>query len=235
MAISISETADRRDIKRWWLIIALGMSVLFWRVLLPTYTDITVRTVILVAVLDLILTATVVLLARKELKEASARKFRGRDFLKALLLYVIAMAITMLYARLIVIDGIPLYESMANAPAQWVATEYRRIFPLGIFLSTVVAAPVWEEIVFRMTGKKLFRNPVLFVAVTSCLFAFIHTVNFSLADNLDYFLFGVIMAVSYLIVKDIRIMMLVHLLWNGMAYVLRPLSEYLLSVYTGLA
>ncbi|MDR2569693.1 MAG: CPBP family intramembrane metalloprotease [Oscillospiraceae bacterium] len=210
------------DTARWVLTIILGMLVIFWRIILPTKTEITVFTVILVMILDLGLTAAVVFLNRKDLKEAWIKKFALKDILVTLLLFVIFVVANVLFGltSLVTISGVPLHETMTNNPdsAVWVMREFFKVFPMGIIISTVIAAPIWEEIVFRMVGKNLLKNPILFLIIASCcLYSFIHTVNFSILDNMTYLFFGLLFGVMYLVTKDIRKVTIVHALWNIVA------------------
>ncbi|MCL2051360.1 MAG: CPBP family glutamic-type intramembrane protease [Lachnospiraceae bacterium] len=199
---------------RWGLTLFLGMLVVLWRVVLPTNTDITVGIVILAVTLDLILTASVIYLNKKELKAAFAKRFTLKDVGKTALLIVADFIIITVLVIFVSIDGVSLADMMANAPAALVAVSFREVFMPGAFISMVIFAPLWEEIVFRFAGKKLLENGLLFVVATSCLFAFIHTANFSLADNLYYLAAGAIYATAYLLLKDIRILIAAHFIWN---------------------
>jgi len=210
------------DKVRWTLTIFLGMLVLFWRVLLPTNFEITTGMVILVAVLDLGLTGAIVYINRKELKELLIKKFTIKDFGNILLWYCIMM-ITTAIANVLGVSayvGITGIEAISPAPAEWVAQQFQMIFPLGIFISTVIAAPIWEEITFRMAGRNLIKNSILFVLITSLLFSFIHTVNFSIIDNLPYFIFGVAMCLIYLKTNDLRLLIGVHAMSNLVGFIL---------------
>ena len=202
---------------RWGLTLALGTLVVLWRVILPTNTDITVGTVILVASLDLILTASVIFLNQKELKEAFRKRFALKDIGKILLVIVADFVIITVLIMSVTIDGVPLPDLMTNAPAALVASEFQEVFMFGALISMVILAPIWEEIVFRLAGKAFLKNGFMFVALTSCIFAFIHTANFSLTDNLFYLASGAIYAIAYLLFKDIRIVMIAHFVWNLMS------------------
>jgi len=227
-----------RDQTRWALTLTLGMMVLFWRIVIPTNVEITTATVILTASLDLLLTIAVIFINKNELKEAFFKKFTWKDVLKTIGFFVVAYLTTNIFAQIMGIIRIDatFNEIMANnqnaawlaevtahikpSPADWVAGNYIAVFPLGAFISMAILAPVWEEIVFRMAGRNLFKNPVLYVVVTACLFAFIHTVNFSIFDNATYFFFGVLYAVGYLIFKDVRIFIITHFINNLIATLL---------------
>ena len=209
-------TANERGAKgglqgkaRYGLTLVLGMLVLFWRIVIPTQVDITAGIVILCVALDLILTASVVFLNRKELKEAFSKRFTGKVFLKIILAFVILYVASIIVVVILITLGIEPAD-----PARLVGSEFRRVFPLGAVISMVIVAPLLEETVFRMAGKNLIKNGVLYVLITSLLFAFIHTVNFSIVDNIDYFISGVVFSAVYLKTKDIRITMGAHFLFN---------------------
>ena len=210
MSDSVEGTKGRLSERaRYGLTLALGMLVLLWRIVLPTNVKITAGIVILVVVLDIILTAVVIFLNRKELKEAFTKKFRWKDFFKIILAFVVMFVLTIVISVVLITSGIELAD-----PARLVGVEFQSVFLPGAIVSMVIVAPLLEEIVFRMAGRGFIKNGILFVLITSLLFAFIHTVNFSIVDNLDYFISGVFFSVLYLITKDIRIPMGVHFLWN---------------------
>jgi membrane protease YdiL (CAAX protease family) len=220
-AVNDNSTINNRDKMRWGLTFALGMLVLFWRIVLPSNVEITTGIVILVAALDSILTGALISINRKELKEIFAKKNSkgklGKNILWCVLFYMGANIFTVV-TRLVysAVTGI---EVIAVAPAAWVADEFQLIFPLGIFISTVIAAPVWEEIAFRMAGKGLLKNPVLFVLASSLPFAFIHTVNFSIIDNSMYYIMGISFCLMYLKTKDLKLVMIVHAVINLIGFV----------------
>lgn len=234
-----TDVKNRFDDKtRWILTLILGMMVLFWRIVIPTNVEIKTATVIMTAGLDLLITVAVIVLNKNELKEALAKKFTWKDVLKTIGFFVVTYVTINIFAQVMMIIRIdaPYNDIIANSgnvawlgektahinpsPADWVAGKYITLFPLGAFISMVILAPIWEEIVFRMAGKNLLRNPLLYVVVTSCLFAFIHTVNFSIFDNSTYLFFGVLYAIGYLILKDVRILMICHFINNLIASLL---------------
>ncbi|MCL1883022.1 MAG: CPBP family intramembrane metalloprotease [Defluviitaleaceae bacterium] len=210
----------KKDIVRWAVSLFLGMLVLFWRVVLPTNIDITMSLIIIVVILDLILTASVIVLNKKELIAAFTKKFTLRDIGKIPLIIIVDLVIVALLISLVSFGGVPLVDLMGDAPASLIASEFLEVFAIGAFMSMVMFAPIWEEIVFRLAGKNLLKNGILFVVVTSCLFAFIHTANFSIIDNFFYLVSGAIYAVAYLIFKDIRILMATHFIWNLVSFFL---------------
>lgn len=223
--ISNNKKTDANSNKlKYVLTMAIGMLVLFWRVLLPQNTEISVGTVVLVMTLDLALMATVIFLSRKELAEVFAKKFTIKDGLKALLVFVLSYIVSIGTAIIMNTLGMLSLVQGEVSPTQFIVMEYMRLFPIGLFISTVITAPIWEEIVFRMLGKKVINNSILYIIITSLLFAFIHSVNFSLADNFSNITWGAFMAIAYLKVKDVRILMLAHFMTNLMAFVLQMIK-----------
>jgi len=196
------------------LTFALGMLVVLWRVILPTNVEITAGIVIVVAALDLTLTATLIFINRNELKEVFAKKFSRKDFLKTIVCFVIFFAfVTASGIGFQLVLGALEIEPIGS-PAAWVAQQFFEVFPIGVFISAVIAAPIWEEIAFRMAGKNIIKNKFLFVVITTFLFVFIHTGPFYLDRGFMYAFAGVGYAIIYLVTKDIRIAIGVHFLNN---------------------
>lgn len=217
------------------LSLALGMLVVLWRVFLPTNVTITVGIVILVAALDLVLLAALIILNKDELRAVFAKKITLKTVLITLLCYVLFFVGTIIWNNVVLIAGNLVtgeadiatlfgpYEAELwmppQSPAAWVGLEFSRIFPIGFFISSVIAAPIWEEIAFRMAGKNLIKNKLLFVLVTTILFVFIHT-GFAFETGGGYAYAGIAFAVIYLTTKDIRVAMGVHLLNNLLANIM---------------
>jgi len=201
----------KQDMIRCGISLALGMLVVLWRVVMSTTVEITIGAVILVAALDLLLTGILVFINKNELKEIFAKKY-DKNVLSLNIIWCSAFYIGATILNLVIrlaygaITGV---KEIPDAPAAWVADQFQLIFPPGIFISTVIAAPIWEEIAFRMAGKRLFKNSVLFILVSSLLFAFIHTANFSFIDNSMYFIMGVSFCAMYLKTKDLKMIMIV--------------------------
>ena len=227
--MGVNETKSNNHMIKAGISLALGVLVVLWRVVLPRSVDITVSIVIMTAALDIILTAALIFINRKELKDAVVRKFRIKDFLKIILGFILLyIVIQQLFSFLIQplllhINDMPItFEAVFNRSytsvsyAAWVASEYAVIFPLGIIVSAILAS-VWEEIAFRMAGRNLIKNSVLYVLITSLLFGFIHTASFFTLSILWYFVVGVVLSIIYLRTKDLRLVIGIHFLNNFIA------------------
>jgi membrane protease YdiL (CAAX protease family) len=197
---------------------------------LPTNVEITVGIVALVAALDVILTAALIYINRHELKEAFVRRFTKWDLLKVVICFVaffvfvqLIMDIGLQLALILIYSVTGVEVVFAQAPAAWVANEFFGVFPIGLFVSTVVTAPVWEEISFRLAGRNIIKNKFLFVVITTILFVFIHT-GFAMSTGFSYAFSGIAFAVIYLVTKDIRIVIAVHMLNNLLATIMQVLA-----------
>lgn len=228
MVINGSDTANKKDMLRCGLSLALGVTVVLWRVFLPTNVEITIGIVILVAALDMALTAALILINRAELKAAIFRKFTPKDLLRiimwfALFLVFIFVVNSVVQAILLIYYSIPItadrvflnhYITFDDSLAAIVGYNFFIVFPLGASISMIIAAPIWEEISFRMAGRKLIKNGIMYVLITSVLFGFIHTGSFLTWSILGYFIRGVFYCLIYLKTKDLRMAIGVHFVNN---------------------
>jgi membrane protease YdiL (CAAX protease family) len=209
----------QNDKARWTLTLTLALLVVLWRVVIPTrFIEITAFYVILVAVLDLTLTAVLIFLNMEGLKENFKRAFTRQTFLRVLgafgLLLIVGGVLIPSTVETLALN----FDISFDGPSQQVIREFRRILPVVAFISPVIAAPIWEEIAFRMAGKNLIKNNILFVLITAYLFAIMHTFSLISPLNITYFMFGAFFALVYAKTNDIRVTMIVHFLWNLMAY-----------------
>ena len=150
-----------------------------------------------------------------------------KDFIKVIVCFIIFSIFSIVSQLLLGLTGIQLIE---QSPAAWVAEQYSVVFPIGLIISVLVAAPIWEEIAFRMAGRNLIKNKFLFVLVSTLLFVLIHTGTYLIANVSDvgfnipfvftsgmfYMIAGIGYAVIYLVTKDIRIVIGAHFLQNLM-------------------
>ncbi len=94
------------------------------------------------------------------------------------------------------------------------------ISPVYIYISSVIIAPVTEELVFRQSLKNIFQNKYLFIIMTGVLFGFAHIgFNFSSLSDLLYIIpygalgsmFGIMLEKT----NNIFVSMGFHLMHNG--------------------
>lgn len=94
----------------------------------------------------------------------------------------------------------------------------------GAFLAVIIA-PLSEELLFRGLFRHSIKNDVLFIVVNSILFGLMHFQNTGIFINDIYPIIGtgiggVILSLSYLKTKDIKVPITIHALFNLTAVIL---------------
>lgn len=72
--------------------------------------------------------------------------------------------------------------------------SYIKTAPILMFLTTSIFAPFYEEILFRLGFKKVFKNKWLFIIISGSLFGLMHV--FPLSDGVELLL-GITQSISY--------------------------------------
>ncbi len=109
---------------------------------------------------------------------------------------------------------------------QKLVIEFILAYPLIAFLAVGVFAPILEELIFRGFLATYFfpkmadmKSVVLYLAITGSLFSFVHTPS-TLPQFLIYFTMGLNLGWLYLIKRDIRYPMALHMLNNVISYLM---------------
>jgi hypothetical protein len=101
-------------------------------------------------------------------------------------------------------------------------------FPIYMIISAIVLGPLEEEIVFRKTCRKIFRNKWVFIILSGLFFGLMHVVT-SLKEPLDllfiisYSIPGWIFAYVYDKSKNIFVNTMLHTIHNGVLVILQIL------------
>ena len=101
-------------------------------------------------------------------------------------------------------------------------------FPLYMIFSAVVIGPIEEEIVFRKTIRKIFKNDWVFIICSGLFFGLMHVV-FSMKEPLDllyiisYSIPGCVFAYVYAKSKNIFVSTSLHTMHNGILIFLQLL------------
>ena len=82
-----------------------------------------------------------------------------------------------------------------------------KLLPVYMTFSTVIFAPIIEEVIFRKTIKNIFGNNVLFVIISGLLFGLLHVTNFKdmneIIHSIPYIIMGIDFAYIYYKTKNI--------------------------------
>lgn len=141
-----------------------------------------------------------------------------KKYFKFWLISIAIMMISNLIINTIITDGIASNEQTLR--------DTFKISPLYVFFSSVIYAPLVEELVFRQSLKNIFPNKILFIIISGIIFGGLHVITgFSSPVDLLYlipycapgFAFAYILADS----DNIFIPISLHFMHNGILIALQ--------------
>ena len=192
--------------------VLLGLCIVIVRVLIPKNYGVNKITVILEVVGELCILIGVVLLNKEKINEIkkNARNDKASIFIKESIIIGIISILSIMVGAVIVTTALQ-KDVLLND----IMKDFGKILPFMGIISQVLIAPITEELVFRLTLHDLIPNKIVFVIVSSLLFAFIHDWFYFSGGLLFYFIAGVALALLYLFkAKDIRYMIGGHIFVN---------------------
>lgn len=168
-------------------------------------------------VIDIIYLVSLVFIYRKELKEDFKDfKENGAGYIfkyaPLYLLGVILMGIT--NALLVKVTGMEMSTNEQNV------RTLIKYYPLYMSFSSVMYAPIVEELIFRKSIKNLFNDNILFVLMSGLIFGLIHVVGTGnegineILMGIPYIIMGLDFAYIYAKTKNIFTTMTLHSIHN---------------------
>lgn len=114
-------------------------------------------------------------------------------------------------------------QTSANETA---VRDLMKMFPIYMFLSSVIYAPICEELVFRKSIKKIVPIKWLFVILSGLIFGGVHVINglSSISDLLyliPYCTPGFVLAYAYQKTDNIMVSMGIHFMHNFILIILQ--------------
>ena len=96
--------------------------------------------------------------------------------------------------------------------------EYINKYPLYMIYSSIIFAPLIEELIFRKTIKKIFKYKYLFIIISGLIFGILHISNFKdineILFSIPYIIMGIDFAYIYYKTDNIFTTISFHLLHN---------------------
>lgn len=151
-------------------------------------------------------------LKRKKLNGESEYNF-GNSSGRIILLIFIAVIALQIGIVTPVIDLIPMPESIEK-----LFNEFSKQSSPYSFFAIVIAAPVFEELIFRgivLDGLLKNYSPIKAILVSSALFGFVHLNPWQFVPA---FLIGIFSGWVYYKTRQLTLSILIHLVNNGMAF-----------------
>ena len=217
----IEEKTNKYKIKEI-ITVLLGLCIVIGRVLLPTEYGVNNTTVILELVIELVVLVGVILLNKKKVTKIieDTKSERIATFLKK------AFGIAILIIVSSMIAGVIITNIIGNPILSNIIDEFSQCLPIIGLISQIIVAPITEELVFRMTLHDLIPNKILFVIISSILFAFIHDWFYFSAGLLLYFVLGAVLSLLYLYkAKSVSHMIVGHSINNFITSIAKIVSK----------
>jgi len=202
----------------------LGVEVLEF---LLNFVDSKFAAFALVNIIFGVMTSIVIIyLARKKLGEDA------KEYKKNLLKNVLRTLSTfgLMYVAAIVCAGImfAIGQNQGSQNQEAIVTTFKEVPLLMAFLGVVIA-PIIEEITFRYGLRNMFKNDILFLVFASVSFGFIHVVQSAdYIQIIPYIGLGVVLSWSYLVHKNIYIVMITHAMFNGVSFIVQFFADKLI-------
>jgi len=97
--------------------------------------------------------------------------------------------------------------------------------PILIGISVMILAPLTEELIFRLSLRKVFKNDIIYILMSGLIFGFIHIIaGENIINELPYLLTysipGFVFAYSYIKSKNIMVPIFLHFIHNTFATVI---------------
>lgn len=90
--------------------------------------------------------------------------------------------------------------------------------PLYMFFSTVIYAPIIEELIFRKSIRNIFKNKYIFIIISGVIFGVLHISDFSnineILFGIPYIIMGIDFAYIYYKTNNIFTTMSFHMIHN---------------------
>jgi len=112
-----------------------------------------------------------------------------KDFKNNYKKYISKYIIIYLIGVLLMIIGNTIISKITNQSLSGNEIEIReRItnYPLIMIFSTIIYAPIIEEIIFRKSIKNIFKNKYLFIIISGLIFGILHITNFKDLNEILY-------------------------------------------------
>lgn len=91
------------------------------------------------------------------------------DFIR---IWIVAL-ILMVISNAIIIN----FTTEKAADNQQAIIDQMHIFPIYVIVSAIVTAPIIEEIIFRLTFRKVIKNNILFIIISGLTFGALHVIT----------------------------------------------------------
>lgn len=155
--------------------------------------------------------------------------------LKVVKLFIIFMIVKYIvsFISVLIMMLFNLDTSSLTSVNQELIETYLKSSPILMFISTVILAPFYEEILFRLGFKKLLKNKYIFITISGAIFGLLHvfpleegiSLALGITQSISYVTMGIFLSYIYYKNDNIFISIGVHFL-NNLLSILAMLSMF---------
>lgn len=168
----------------------------------------------------LIVIGIIFLIFKKQIKEETIifKKNWKKYVLYAIGITLLIFLLNFLYNKLrILVYGTLTTDNNASIIELFNSYKNNPFSLISVFLIvTIVGGPIFEETVYRFLPKRILKNSLIFIIITSFYFAAIHVggEEYYPLDWIAYLIPGITYAITYIKTKNIYTSMIAHTLNN---------------------
>ncbi len=125
---------------------------------------------------------------------------------------------------------ISIFTNLNNSTNQEYIIKSLNKFPIYTMISTIIIAPLTEELIFRLNLHKIFKNNILFILISGLLFGSLHLLS---AQSIQEFVYiipygisGIIFAYTLQKSNNIFVPISLHFLHNSIMMLMQLLTLF---------
>lgn len=150
-----------------------------------------------------------------------------KDYLQKYFKYWLLAFILMLISNFI----ISLITNIDTSTNQKEVVKIFKELPIYTFIITVFCAPILEELVFRLSFRKIFKNDILFIILSGLIFGSLHLTiassKLELLYIIPYTIPGIIFAYTLKKSDNIFVPISLHFIHNGFLMIIQILTLFI--------
>lgn len=165
---------------------------------------------------DLIYLIILVYLYKDELKSDLSKFKKNGDKLITKYFPIYLLGVFLMGISNMIVSSITKIEISSNEEAVRTLIKF---YPVYMIFSSVIYAPIVEELIFRKSIRKIFDDKVVFILISGFLFGLVHVIGGNTSSNellmgIPYIIMGIDLAYIYYKSDNIFTTMFIHSMHN---------------------
>ncbi len=220
---NVTENINKKDYVKYIFLLTFFVITMF---ILPYFIKFNFGSSLLTYLVIFIIT---ILVTKKDLKNNFKIFINNK---KIYIKFILKRYLYMLLALIVSSIPILLFKGGEQSANQQLLNNMFSEKPIFIFILTVFYAPIVEELIFRLSIKKLINNKLLFILLSGTLFGIAHVIGdfkdiSDLLFAIQYSALGMCLAYAYYDTKNIFTSISMHFIQNFIAVLLMLIVQLL--------